>query len=416
METDFLSGGLSNFMKTEEFTNVDNILANVSNNSSSNALNFTDIVNEIMKKKMLLKLNKNVTYIVDGRIIHFSNLLKQLCCNCQNFNYRLNLELVDRELFIIILDFIEIINWNKENFIFDIKREELNNWYESNKKMLTQVEDTARYLKIHHIFEYLKYRENSKNSILYNKIYFLGNELFKTGVDVKRVANSTIKSQPEAESKFEDNQNVKNFKEATPPQYDPNNLSLELPLDITLIKKNAIKNFSNKGKFHAVLNHPNLNQLVDALISDSFWFVVCFFQISNTVDKKKVEELKRQVNEILKRISTNYFKFFINLCDDDCPIKKKDPVLNIFRDFMSQCVFYSLFLGFPKSRHIFNEEFRNRIISLFSYLYSGLNSQNNYTVNHWDLDLGKGNLIEYNNHIVQPKADSSKIILLSVIL
>ena len=61
---------------------------------------------------------------------------------------------------------------------------------------------------------------------------------------------------------------------------------------------------------------------------------------------------------------------------------------------MSQCVFYSLFLGFPKSRHLFNQEFRNRIIALFAYLYNGLNTQNNFSIEHWDLDLGKGNIIE----------------------
>jgi hypothetical protein len=189
-------------------------------------------------------------------------------------------------------------------------------------------------------------------------------------------------------------QSTKHFEEAVPPRYNPENLSLELQMDITLIKRNAIKNFINKGIFNAVLTDQTLNQLVDALISDSFWFVVCFFQSFNLQDKKKSDAMKKKVNEILKRVSTNYFKFFINLCDDDCVIKKKDPVLNLFRDFMSQCVFYALHLGFPKSRHIFNDEFKKRIVSLFAYLYNGLNSQNNFSIDHWDLDLGKGNIIE----------------------
>ncbi len=167
-----------------------------------------------------------------------------------------------------------------------------------------------------------------------------------------------------------------------------------MPIDTLTVKKNATKNFTQRGKFNPVLSDPNLNPLVDALISDSFWFVVCFFQISNTIEKKKIEELRKHVNETLKRISTNYFKFFINLCDDDCGIKKKDPVLNMFKDFMSQCVFFSLYLAFPKSRDIFNEDFRNKIISLFSFLYNGLTSNNNYQINNWDLDLGKGNIIQ----------------------
>jgi len=187
---------------------------------------------------------------------------------------------------------------------------------------------------------------------------------------------------------------VKCFQDAFPPPYSWNKLSLELPLDVTLIKRNAAKNFINKSKFNTAINKINLKQLVDALISDSFWFVVCYFQIYNVKEKAKNDMLKQQVNEILRRISTNYFKFFINLCDDDCVVENKDTLLNIFRDFMSQSVFYSLYLAFPKSRHIFNTEFRNRIISLFSYLYSGLISQNNLSVNHWDFDLGKGNIIE----------------------
>ena len=92
-------------------------------------------------------------------------------------------------------------------------------------------------------------------------------------------------------------------------------------------------------------------------------------------------------------MSCNYFKFFIRVCDMG-PSRKNDPVLNVFRDFMSQCVFYSIYLGFPKSRYLFNEEFRNRIVVLFAYLYNGLVSENNFASLHWELDLGKGNIIE----------------------
>ena len=92
-------------------------------------------------------------------------------------------------------------------------------------------------------------------------------------------------------------------------------------------------------------------------------------------------------------MSCNYFKFIIRVCDMG-PSRKNDPVLNVFRDFMSQCVFYSIYLGFPKSRYLFNEEFRNRIVVLFAYLYNGLVSENNFASLHWELDLGKGNIIE----------------------
>jgi hypothetical protein len=185
---------------------------------------------------------------------------------------------------------------------------------------------------------------------------------------------------------------TKNFQEAFPPPFNPAHISLEMPFNTTILKKNATKNLHQKAKFNRLFEDPSLNKLVDALISDSFWFVVCFFRIPNGTDKSVVELLKKNCNEILKRISTNYFKFFINLCDDECKVKKKDIVLNIFRDFMSQCVFYSLFLAFPKSRDSFNEDFKSRMISLFSFLFNGLDTSNN-SVDHWDLDLGKGNII-----------------------
>ena len=61
---------------------------------------------------------------------------------------------------------------------------------------------------------------------------------------------------------------------------------------------------------------------------------------------------------------------------------------------MSHSVYYSIYLAFPKSRHLFNEEFRNRIVYFFTYLFHGLVSENNFVELHWELDLGKGNIIE----------------------
>lgn len=79
----------------------------------------------------------------------------------------------------------------------------------------------------------------------------------------------------------------------------------------------------------------------------------------------------------------------------DVPEQRKiDGILNIFHDFMSQCVFYSLYLGFPKSRQIFNDTFKHKIISLFAYLFNGLNNHSTFPVDHWNLDLGTGNIFD----------------------
>ena len=200
------------------------------------------------------------------------------------------------------------------------------------------------------------------------------------------------------------------FFEVHPPQYDPSNLSLPIPVDIIKIKKNALNsiNTSGKTKFSEFLKKPALRELIDALISDSFWFVVCFFQSKNENYTKNEEDLQNSkikimskneqtklISEILCRMSCNYFKFFIRVCDMG-QTRKNDSALNSFKNFMSHSVYYSIYLAFPKSRHLFNEEFRNRIVYFFTYLFNGLVSENNFVELQWGLDLGKGNIIETN--------------------
>ena len=200
------------------------------------------------------------------------------------------------------------------------------------------------------------------------------------------------------------------FFEVHPPQYDPNNLSLPIPVDIIKIKKNALNsiNTSGKLKFSEFLKKPALKELIDALISDSFWFVVCFFQSKNENYSKSEDEPQnpkiktiskneqiKLISEILCRMSCNYFKFFIRVCDMG-QTRKNDSALNSFKNFMSHSVYYSIYLAFPKSRHLFNEEFRNRIVYFFTYLFNGLVSENNFVELQWGLDLGKGNIIENN--------------------
>ena len=200
------------------------------------------------------------------------------------------------------------------------------------------------------------------------------------------------------------------FFEVHPPEYDPKNLSLSIPVDIIKIKKNALNsiNTSGKAKFSEFLKKPALKELIDALISDSFWFVVCFFQSKNDNYLKIDDEMQNSkikvyskneqiklISEILCRMSCNYFKFFIRVCDMG-QTRKNDSALNSFKNFMSHSVYYSIYLAFPKSRHLFNEEFRNRIVYFFTYLFNGLVSENNFVELQWGLDLGKGNIIETN--------------------
>ena len=146
------------------------------------------------------------------------------------------------------------------------------------------------------------------------------------------------------------------FFEKAIPEYNPNFLSLTIPVDLSKIKRNAL-NSIGKVKFNHFVQNAALNELMDALISDGFWFIVGFFQNSNEnlIEKeddiriKKIKisnrnEKKLVISSILRRMSTNYFKFFIRVCDMG-PSRKNDPALNAFRDFISQCLFYSIYLA-----------------------------------------------------------------------
>ena len=252
-----------------------------------------------------------------------------------------------------------------------------------------------------------------------------GTEVFTTGVNIivtkkekekeKDIILPPITKPPplqkeekkEEEEKIEEIPIIKSptFFDITPPKYIQGELSLSIPVDLIKIKKNAVNSIS-KVKFSHFLQNPALNELIDALISDSFWFIVCFFQSKNNNEIKPDDDLQTKrikinnrnenfqiISQILKRMSCNYFKFFIRVCDMG-PSRKNDPALNVFRDFMSQSVYYSIYLAFPKSRYLFGEDFRNRIVSYFAYLYNGLTSEHSFVQLHWELDLGKGNIIE----------------------
>jgi len=218
------------------------------------------------------------------------------------------------------------------------------------------------------------------------------------------------KEEKEPKIEEKDDNKSKTFFEKRPEPYDPKNLSLSFPVDIEKIKKNALNsiNASKKNKLSEFLKNDALKELINALISDSFWFIVCFFQSKNENYAKSEEDIQNSqskissrndqqklIIEILTRISCNYFKFFIRVADLG-PIRKHDSALNSFKNFMSHSVYYSIYLAFPKSRHLFNEEFRNRIVYFFTYLFNGLVSENNFVELHWELDLGKGNIIENN--------------------
>lgn len=433
------------------------------------------IFEEILNRKILLKLKKNLSYFVDGRIIKFSELIRLHSCN-NKFDNKLTYEDVDRHTLIIIVEFLEIIQWKHHQYTFDAKLPELDCWWNHNKLYLNEVENLAKRLKIYIIQDFFKYYELKKERIVRE------NGFFKTLIDVTHNGNKSTKIC----SLDEDDPNKhasKDFENAEVPDYPQGKeLSYKIPIKIYQVKLNASKN-NSKSKFNVILKDKELDALVDAMISDSFWFIVVAFKYNKkSLEKKGKEETLKQIVEMMKRLSQNYFNFFIKLCEFKKPsindnqsnlshqnlvnvhntnnqnsnsqlmtvnedkhnegsnltntnngvivntnnvnqkedsnnsingnnlkvkssipnhynkniktVFNKDTILDSFYDYMAQCIFYGLYLAFPKSRQKFNNEFRQLLVSFFGYLFNGLNVHNKYNTEHWDLDLGSGNIIE----------------------
>lgn len=450
------------------------------------------IIDEIVNKKIFLKLKNNLSLYIDGRIIRYSELIKLFCCN-NNFDYKLVFNNIDRKILTIIIEFFEINNWKVNPFSFETKFPELDCWLQFNKHHMEEVKIVANYLRIYVINNFFdfyypkenliirengffktfvnvdnKILENQNNSNYINNINKQNNLYSKNKESNKTIAYNNIPNLPSninsnnnhhiSLSKFE----TKDFNLACPPDLQSGDLSLTIPLEIYQVKLNANKN-NTKSKFNLLLQDVELDCLIDAMICDSFWLVVICCRISNTV-KDNLKDNKSQyllIDDIFKRLSQNYFNFFIKLCEissldnklpvlkksnimsqakfnkssnneidnniykskensniDVCKIKdkclfndsyiklgnnnsskimhtfKKDSILDAFHDYMSQCVFYSLYLAFPKSRTLFDFNFRQFLTSFFGYMYNGLNIYNKYNTDHWELDLGSGNIIE----------------------
>lgn len=257
--------------------------------------------------------------------------------------------------------------------------------------------------------------------------------IFSTGIDyLGKPKNVTIQK---------DIITCPSFFEVSLPIYDNTKLSLKLPEKINLpsIEHNAyISILSNGSKIKLekfMAENESLLIYTEALISDSFWLIVYLFQIKNEEKQKMIKmreesEIKFKsssqkkvkissdsnqlppispansnkiihskdkseeiIQTILKRMSKNYFNFFIRVCDLGQTVAY-DSYLNEFKDFMTYNVYYSIYLTFPKSRHLFNEQFQNRLMEIFSYLFNGVTIENHFNKMNWELDLGKGNIIE----------------------
>lgn len=142
----------------------------------------------------------------------------------------------------------------------------------------------------------------------------------------------------------------------------------------------------------------------DAIISDSFWYVICrVFKKSSgasatqgtssqAVAIHQQEDYEPYQEFLLDRIAANYVSFtIVENVRLDPQIKAK--FFENFYDIIAQSVFYSLFYAFPKSRSLLNNEMKRKLLNIFSYMFTGMKIKS-AKFEHWSLDLGTGNILQ----------------------
>jgi len=157
---------------------------------------------------------------------------------------------------------------------------------------------------------------------------------------------------------------------------------------------------NNKSEFYLPEFKEFLNCSENSTIfSACVWHII--FDVNYLSSKEKhlpddltfVETLDRKM---LLIISDTFLNLFSQLRAN---LKK---VMNkLYFDVVSQAVFYSLFYAFPKSRHIFNQEFRVYVFNIVSKLFKGcavspssIFYKNWSFIDDWYLDLGAGNVLK----------------------
>ena len=144
--------------------------------------------------------------------------------------------------------------------------------------------------------------------------------------------------------------------------------------------KSDIKSSKDKA-LRKILKQPH----IEALISDSFWYIICIFFKR---DSAKYHDKKEQ---LLDRIAANFVSFFIRYRSS-----KQNFIFSYFYDLISQAVFFSLFFAYPKSRTKFDIYLIFKLLKEFAGLFNGPRIRNPSLalIKHWTLDLGTGNIIE----------------------
>lgn len=176
---------------------------------------------------------------------------------------------------------------------------------------------------------------------------------------------------------------------------------------LTRVKNNVSQSLTFRNKAHSDEWDKIFDmEHADAIISDSFWYVIC------KVFKKQDAKYKPYKQYLLDRIAANYVSFtIVEGVKVDLQVRAK--FFESFYDIIAQSVFYSLFYAFPKSRSLLNNEMKRKLLNIFSKLFTGMEIKS-AKYEHWRLDLGTGNILQGNHHNKKTNQQKEQVSLVDI--
>ncbi|CAI2370905.1 unnamed protein product [Moneuplotes crassus] len=192
--------------------------------------------------------------------------------------------------------------------------------------------------------------------------------------------------------------------ESTVPPHDFDSPYSKLPQNVKMDKVKEyvynslkIKSEKKKERFKQLFEIEH----VDAIISDSFWYVICRVF--------KPDQYIHHEEFFLDRIAANYVSFtlhdeFMGDADDTSKkgsesknrhykkLSEKDSFFKNFYNHIAQSVFSSLFLAYPKSRSKLKEDVRRNLLDIFSELFTGTQIKS-ASYDHWKCESGSANVL-----------------------
>ena len=139
-----------------------------------------------------------------------------------------------------------------------------------------------------------------------------------------------------------------------------------------IIETTQFQNGQQQSMFqHTVMSNRSLD-----IISDAFWwFLINEWKQTDDDDHSEVQQ------QVFSRMSKNYVNLFLR-----SPKKHKDVIFDNYYDLLSQSIFTCFIQQYPKSKDLFTNDIKLKILHMTSKWTIGL-IPSSLSISHWDIAI-----------------------------